>query len=189
MSYTISYSNGILFGTSLSSQEKNEGESITIHTHLPNVPSMCVEYYPEPGYFEEGTQTEYFYDPKFLSWNTDINGNGQTYMPGDVYDLDSDLTLYAQWELPTIQIIWDQPILNDGSGGIHYGWATIDNPGKIAYLPGQFPITLQHDMPLYAVYSTSVQPSIYKYSKTNGWQKILKPHVYTQGVWADKSIK
>lgn len=33
----------------------------------------------------------------FVSWNTQANGTGATYMSGAVYDKDENLTLYAQW--------------------------------------------------------------------------------------------
>ena len=34
----------------------------------------------------------------FLGWNTRADGSGDTYMPGDVITVDSDLTLYPIWE-------------------------------------------------------------------------------------------
>ncbi|MDD5828774.1 MAG: InlB B-repeat-containing protein, partial [Lachnospira sp.] len=33
----------------------------------------------------------------FAGWNTSKDGKGTTYKPGDIYKLNSDLTLYAQW--------------------------------------------------------------------------------------------
>lgn len=33
----------------------------------------------------------------FTSWNTAADGSGATYSPGDTYDDDTDVTLYAQW--------------------------------------------------------------------------------------------
>ena len=32
----------------------------------------------------------------FVSWNTQANATGDAYMPGDVYAVDEDLSLYAQ---------------------------------------------------------------------------------------------
>ena len=34
----------------------------------------------------------------FTGWNTDIDGNGTSYAPGETINLSSKLTLYAQWE-------------------------------------------------------------------------------------------
>lgn len=36
----------------------------------------------------------------FTGWNTDPNGNGTSFRPGEIFDLElkRDLTLYAQWE-------------------------------------------------------------------------------------------
>ncbi|MCM1363716.1 MAG: CotH kinase family protein [Faecalibacterium sp.] len=44
---------------------------------------------------------------KFDSWNTEKDGSGQTYMPGDNIELDSNtVTLYAQWKkVPAIKAI------------------------------------------------------------------------------------
>lgn len=38
---------------------------------------------------------------KFLKWNTSANGSGTSYAPGDTVTLNTDLTLYAQWEKET----------------------------------------------------------------------------------------
>lgn len=35
---------------------------------------------------------------KFVSWNTKEDGTGITYLPNDIYDVNKDLTLYAQYE-------------------------------------------------------------------------------------------
>lgn len=36
----------------------------------------------------------------FTGWNSLANGNGITYLPGQMYDVDEEATLYAQWRLP-----------------------------------------------------------------------------------------
>nr|DAP31352.1 MAG TPA: hypothetical protein [Caudoviricetes sp.] len=36
---------------------------------------------------------------QFNKWNTSANGSGTTYSPGEVYSIDSDLVLYAQWRI------------------------------------------------------------------------------------------
>lgn len=35
---------------------------------------------------------------RFEGWNTSSDGTGTTYLPGDIYNIDKDLTLYAQWK-------------------------------------------------------------------------------------------
>lgn len=35
---------------------------------------------------------------KFVSWNTNVNGTGTSYLPGSVYSSNANLTLYAIWE-------------------------------------------------------------------------------------------
>ena len=35
----------------------------------------------------------------FTGWNTQADGTGASYLPGDEYTLDADATLYAQWEV------------------------------------------------------------------------------------------
>ncbi len=49
----------------------------------------------------------------FLSWNTEENGGGQSYAPGDRYDEKAPLTLYAQWDREKYNIGFDA---NGGSG-------------------------------------------------------------------------
>lgn len=34
----------------------------------------------------------------FMAWNTEPDGSGETYRPGDLYTADDDLHLYAQWQ-------------------------------------------------------------------------------------------
>ena len=38
------------------------------------------------------------YDYTFTGWNTQLDGSGDDYVPGDTYSSNDDLTLYAQWE-------------------------------------------------------------------------------------------
>ncbi|MBR3570055.1 MAG: amidase domain-containing protein [Oscillibacter sp.] len=43
----------------------------------------------------------------FVSWNTQANATGDAYMPGDVYAVDEDLSLYAQWTLSEYVVTLD----------------------------------------------------------------------------------
>lgn len=80
----------------------------------------------------------------FTGWNTDPNGNGTSFRPGEIFDLElkRDLTLFAQWAPATEQIESTEPetevtdaaqdvFLSDAfESGIQDGntFATIPNP-------------------------------------------------------------
>ena len=49
----------------------------------------------------------------FTGWNTDPNGHGDSYAPGSNITLDTDKTLYAQWTLSTVKLLYDA---NGGNG-------------------------------------------------------------------------
>lgn len=49
----------------------------------------------------------------FLYWNTSASGSGSTYNPGDTYTANTNLTLYAIWELNSYTITFDA---NGGEG-------------------------------------------------------------------------
>ncbi len=43
----------------------------------------------------------------FKGWNTSSDGSGTTYLPGNIYNIDKELTLYAQWEkVPTLESLY-----------------------------------------------------------------------------------
>ncbi len=48
----------------------------------------------------------------FVSWNTTADGNGQSYVPNDLFDVNEDVVLYAQWQEDTYTLTYD---LNGGS--------------------------------------------------------------------------
>ena len=51
----------------------------------------------------------------FTGWNTEANGGGTAYQPGDNITVNSDVTLYAQWTpLPTFSVTYSP---NGGTGG------------------------------------------------------------------------
>lgn len=49
----------------------------------------------------------------FLRWNTEEDGTGTDYNPGDTYSADSDLTLYAQWKKNNI------PVFTNSNGTVY----------------------------------------------------------------------
>ncbi len=61
----------------------------------------------------------------FLYWNTEANGGGLTFLPGDSYTGSVGLTLYAIWEEVRIFEITLDP--NGGSGGTQEIWVKYGN--------------------------------------------------------------
>ena len=88
--YTISYDANGGSGAP-SSQTKEPNKSVTLRTTEP-------------------TRTGY----EFIGWNTDKNGNGTSYEPGDTYSENASVTLYAQWAAKIITITCNK---QSGSGG------------------------------------------------------------------------
>ncbi|MBR2831796.1 MAG: InlB B-repeat-containing protein [Oscillospiraceae bacterium] len=57
---------------------------------------------------------------QFLGWNTDPDGDGTDYVPGDPVWLDETFTLYAQWtEAPAAQVV-SASLLLEGDIGVNY---------------------------------------------------------------------
>ena len=78
----------------------------------------------------------------FNGWNTEKNGTGTTYAPGDSYTNNADVTLYAQWTDPKAGI---QPTPTR-DGYVFEGWFTSSTGGsKIDALS-----TITESMTLYA---------------------------------------
>ncbi len=78
--YTIQYNsnNG---ENAPENQTKNEGENIKISSVVPT----------KAGY-------------KFKEWNTNQDGTGTAYQPGEDYSKDENVTLYAQWEKENVSV-------------------------------------------------------------------------------------
>lgn len=51
----------------------------------------------------------------FIGWNTKSDGGGTQYIPGQVVQFDSDITLYAMWSLITYTIQYSNQSANSGS--------------------------------------------------------------------------
>ena len=111
---------------------------------------------------------------RFVIWNTNRNGTGANYAPGQQYGLDAPLTLYAIWRLLSYTVTYDA---NGGSGAPNYqtkihdeilsisnivpsrtgytfqGWSTIRN-GTVIYKPSAQYMANQ-DVTLYAVWKAN----------------------------------
>ena len=110
----------------------------------------------------------------FVAWNTNQDGTGANYSPGQSYNVDANLTLYAIWRLHSYTVTYDA---NGGSGApgtqtkIHdeilsisnivpsrtgytfQGWSTTRN-GVVVYKPSAQYIANQ-DITLYAVWKAN----------------------------------
>ena len=76
--YTVTYHANVT-GVSDIEVEYNEGDDVTIAANT----------FTNPGY-------------AFTEWNTEADGTGDSYSPGDIIqDIDEDIDLYAQWEVST----------------------------------------------------------------------------------------
>lgn len=78
-------------------------------TYDDNVDDDSVQSMPANGkknqnedYTIQGTPTRKGYT--FKGWNTDKGGNGTSYQPGDTYNGNANLELYAKWERKTSQL-------------------------------------------------------------------------------------
>jgi len=87
--YTISYDSGLGAGGP-TSQSKKYGETITLSLDKP-------------------TRNNYY----LVSWNTSSDGSGTNYQPGDSYNKDESVTLYAIWALKTSAVC---PTITDYNG-------------------------------------------------------------------------
>lgn len=81
-------------------QQKEAGSSINLSTIKPTKASInspvTVNFYKLQTIIETQTvnAAELF---TFTHWNTTADGTGQTYLPGDTYNLDANIVLYAQY--------------------------------------------------------------------------------------------
>lgn len=113
---------------------------------------------------------------EFTGWNTDPDGGGTAYQPGDTIYATGDLTLYAQWEtvLPTVHLITYEPnglsveglpeqqevpegesvslsaAIPTRTGYRFLNWNSQPDGSGAAYQPGQTVGPLYEDLTLYA---------------------------------------
>ena len=106
----------------------------------------------------------------FIGWNTNANGNGTNYSPGQVIQLTSSINLYAQWKKCPYTITYNpnggtgQNIIDYSLANASYtirsntftregytftGWNTNANGNGTSYIPGQV-INVTRSLTLYA---------------------------------------
>ncbi|MCD7947998.1 MAG: InlB B-repeat-containing protein [Oscillospiraceae bacterium] len=129
----------------------------------------------------------------FTGWNTQPNGTGTAYQPGDTFVITEDVNLYAQWEAVagTVSVLYDS---NGGTGshadvglpiGTEYtiltpeeigisrpgytfvGWNTQPNGTGTAYQPGDT-VVLTENLILYAQWVTVLGPYDVLYEANGG---------------------
>ena len=122
----------------------------------------------------------------FMGWATTADGSVK-YYPGDTYNIDSDITLYAVWKINTYTISYDanggigapasqtktygEPLTLSNTvptrtGYTFMGWATSEN-GGVEYMPGT-DFTVNASTRLYAVWKENTYTVSYNANGGSG---------------------
>ena len=80
-------------------QIKYFNETLKLTTAKPTGKSFTVNYNANGGSVSASGKTV---SQTFTSWNTAKNGSGKTYLPGEIYSDNANLTLYAQYSNPSV---------------------------------------------------------------------------------------
>lgn len=110
----------------------------------------------------------------FKGWATSSDGDIAAYSPGDMYTVESDMTLYAIWAIVTYDIVYDiygesADVWHDvktynidyvvretkptWEGHEFLGWSTTSYQGEIEYHPNDI-YTLNKDLTLYSIFES-----------------------------------
>ena len=112
-------------------QIKLYGVDLRLSSLIPirdnDINTVCVTLNPMGGTVSQRTLfassiTEF----EFTEWNTEQNGSGISYAPGDIYTGNSDMSLYAIWDSKTETSAVALPLPTYG-GHSFLGWSTIIN--------------------------------------------------------------
>ena len=98
-----------------------------------------------------GIVTAISVEDEFISWNTQKNGNGNSYYPGQIYTVYSDVILYAQWDKAVLSEIADV----EREGYYFIGWydsAETDSNGYPSGTKYVAPVEIKEDVTLYAMW-------------------------------------
>lgn len=141
----------------------------------------------------------------FVSWNTNADGSGDTYLPGDWLTVTPGVTLYAQWKekLPSnmsvfyhanlgVGLLNDKNSYNPGdtatvlkpgliqwSGHTFTGWNTAADGSGVSYVPGDTLTIGRADVFLYAQWKKVESDSAYLLTYMDG------PTIGLQETYAD----
>lgn len=169
------------------------GATYTGNANLPlyaiwTTNSYTVSYNANGGSGAPANQTKHYGTPlalsdteptranyRFVEWNTASDGTGTSYQPGDTYNGDAALTLYAIWELSTFTVTYDAnghgtapaPQSKDAgdsvtvaaaisaSGCVFVEWNTAADGTGTSYDPGDT-YSADADVTLYAIWLVGV---------------------------------
>lgn len=152
---------------------------------VTNMPSNQTKYHNETLILSDKVPVNG--DIEFLGWNTEADGSGTEYQPGDTYSANESLTLYAMWRSSKVVITYKpngaigEDIIEESYVGVDYtfkvnpykydgyefiGWDTDPNfdvygDEKVDYLPNQT-VVFNTDAPItvYAVWKVRFTMSI-----------------------------
>lgn len=148
-----------------------------------NAPEMQIKRYGQTLYISTITPTRAGYT--FDKWNTYAAGYGTDYTPGSEYNVDADVTLYAQWDRITYAVTYNAnggtgaPLPQEKSWGVNLtlsttiperagyafkGWAKSPT-GSVVFSPGAQYID-DAPLALYAVWQ--IKSYTIKYSANGG---------------------
>ncbi len=121
-SYTVTYhANG--GDNAPAAQTKTEGAALRLSSAIPTK-TFTVTLDPCGG---SADMTEKALNARFTEWNSTIDGTGDAYAPGGSYTKDTNVTLYAQWQNPTVGAL---PV-PEKEGFTFEGWYTAETGGVI----------------------------------------------------------
>ena len=170
--YTVTYeANGAVEGVP-EAQTKTHGVDLVLSDMVPEyfpgaiwptrVELIDYDSYNKPYGTVLGTETVTVHD--FKEWNTSIDGKGTSYNPGDVYSIDEDVTLYAQWNhgVQTFPVELPTPTRY---GHVFKGWGT--SPDATEGFTGTY--TPSGDVTLYALWEPLFTYTV-SYSALNSYE-------------------
>lgn len=191
--YTVTYdANG--GSNAPSSGKKINEQTLTLSTSAPTPPTNTsvthtITLNANGGTCDKNIVTvDHDVTYKFNNWNTESDGSGTTYQPGESYTTDSDITLYAQYTSTTT---YNSVTLPTPFRENYYflGWST--NDYDTSGITGEY--TPHEDIVLYATWK--IKGQVYICDKLDGFSpyKVLiydgsdwnqyVPYIYTYSGW------
>ena len=153
--YTVSYnSNG--GSNAPSSQIKYYGQGLTLASDEPTGKTYTVTFNGNGGIVSESAKQ---FTQTFSKWNTKADGSGMDYYKGGAYSANASATLYAQWNIPTLNI------KNPTRDNYYFlGWydsIETNEYGKPIGNKYSYGTPITKDVTLYAMWSTSLDLTVF----------------------------
>ena len=165
--YTVTYNANGGSGAP-SPQTKTEDAALTLSNTKPTK-SYTITYNANGGNVGSASKTV---NCTFNSWNTQQNGSGTAYDPGDECTDDADITLYAQWENPVAGELEDPT----KDGYVFDGWYTAEDGGE--EITESFEVT--EDITVYAHWAKELSEFTVSYD-ANGGDGAPEEQIKTEG--------